>query len=60
MHVMIDLETMGRDPDAPIVAIGACRFSATDEPHEWATIEAWSMPSSSRRPKTSRPCIVGE
>lgn len=26
MHVMIDLETMGTTPDAPIVAIGACRF----------------------------------
>lgn len=28
MHVMIDLETMGNTPDAPIVAIGACRFDA--------------------------------
>lgn len=26
MHVMIDLETMGNKPDAPIVSIGACRF----------------------------------
>lgn len=26
-HVMIDLETMGNTPDAPIVAIGACLFS---------------------------------
>lgn len=26
MHVMLDLETMGNTPDAPIVAIGACRF----------------------------------
>lgn len=26
MHIMIDLETMGNTPDAPIVAIGACRF----------------------------------
>jgi hypothetical protein len=26
MHVMIDLETMGTSPNAPIVAIGACRF----------------------------------
>lgn len=25
---MIDLETMGNTPDAPIVAIGACRFDA--------------------------------
>jgi len=28
MHVMIDLETMGTAPNAPIVAIGACRFDA--------------------------------
>lgn len=26
MHIMIDLETMGNTPDAPIVSIGACRF----------------------------------
>jgi len=26
MHVMLDLETMGNNPNAPIVAIGACRF----------------------------------
>lgn len=26
MHVMLDLETMGNTPDAPIVSIGACRF----------------------------------
>lgn len=26
MHVMLDLETMGTHADAPIVAIGACRF----------------------------------
>lgn len=29
MHVMIDLETMGQRPDAPIVAIGAVAFDAT-------------------------------
>lgn len=28
MHVMIDLETMGTRPDAPIVAIGAVKFDA--------------------------------
>jgi len=28
MHVMIDLETMGNRPDAPIVAIGAVKFDA--------------------------------
>jgi len=28
MHVMIDLETMGTRPDAPIVAIGAVAFDA--------------------------------
>ena len=26
MHVMIDLETLGKTPDAAIVSIGACRF----------------------------------
>ena len=26
MHIMIDLETMGTRPDAPIVAIGAVAF----------------------------------
>jgi exodeoxyribonuclease VIII len=26
MHIMLDLETMGTAPDAPIIAIGACRF----------------------------------
>ena len=29
MHVMLDLETMGVGPNAPIVAIGACRFDET-------------------------------
>jgi len=28
MHIMIDLETMGTRPDAPIVAIGAVAFNA--------------------------------
>lgn len=28
MHVMIDLETMGTRPDAPIIAIGAVAFDA--------------------------------
>jgi len=28
MHIMIDLETMGTRPDAPIVAIGAVAFDA--------------------------------
>lgn len=27
MHVMLDLETMGNKPNAPIIAIGACRFN---------------------------------
>lgn len=27
-HVMVDLETMGKEPTAPIVAIGACSFNA--------------------------------
>jgi exodeoxyribonuclease VIII len=34
MHIMLDLETMGTRPDAPIVAIGAVAFNAmgvTDE-----------------------------
>lgn len=30
MHIMIDLETMGTTPDAPILSIGAARFSAMD------------------------------
>lgn len=30
MHIMIDLETMGTTPDAPILAIGAARFDARD------------------------------
>lgn len=25
-HVMLDIETMGTDPYAPVIAIGACRF----------------------------------
>lgn len=29
MHVMIDLETMGQRPDAPIISIGAVAFDAT-------------------------------
>lgn len=29
MHVMIDLETMGTRPNAPIIAIGAVAFDAT-------------------------------
>lgn len=29
MHIMIDLETMGTAADAPILAIGAARFTAT-------------------------------
>lgn len=28
MHIMIDLETMGTAPNAPIVAIGACVFDS--------------------------------
>lgn len=28
MHIMIDLETMGTRPDAPIIAIGAVKFTA--------------------------------
>lgn len=33
MHVMIDLETMGTRPNAPIIAIGAVAF---DVDHDWA------------------------
>ena len=29
MHIMVDLETMGTRPDAPIVAIGAVRFDGS-------------------------------
>ena len=28
MHIMLDLETMGTRPDAPIIAIGAVAFNA--------------------------------
>lgn len=31
-HVMLDLETMGTDPYAPVIAIGACRFTAGANP----------------------------
>ena len=27
MHIMIDIETMGTRPNAPILSIGACRFT---------------------------------
>lgn len=30
-HVMLDLETMGTEPGAPVVAIGACRFEMDDD-----------------------------
>lgn len=30
MHVMLDLETLGTRPNAPVVAIGACRFTRTE------------------------------
>src|SRR4051794_11270840 len=32
MEVMVDLETMGLDPDAAIVAIGATKFTLGEEP----------------------------
>lgn len=35
MHIMIDLETMGTRPDAPIVAIGAVAFDADGITHEF-------------------------
>lgn len=35
MHVMIDLETMGTSPNAPIVAIGACRFDENGVGDDW-------------------------
>lgn len=38
MHVMIDLETMGTRPDAPIVAIGAVLFSPETQ-HKDGTVE---------------------
>lgn len=36
MHIMIDLETMGTRPDAPIIAIGAVAFDV-DSDWEWRT-----------------------
>jgi len=33
VHVMIDLETMGVQPDAPIIAVGAVAFTLRDKPH---------------------------
>lgn len=34
-HIMLDLETMGRGPDAAIVAIGAVEFGLDDAGREW-------------------------
>lgn len=45
MHIMIDLETMGNTPDAPIVAIGACRFDRTGVSEESAFYETISLAS---------------
>jgi len=36
MHIMIDLETMGTRPDAPIIAIGAVSFDV-DTDWVWRT-----------------------
>lgn len=34
-HIMLDLETMGRGPDAAIVAIGAVEFGLDEAGREW-------------------------
>jgi exodeoxyribonuclease VIII len=42
MHIMIDLETMGTRPNAPIVAIGAVAF-VPDRQHKDGSVEAGGL-----------------
>lgn len=44
-HVMLDIETMGTDPFAPVIAIGACRFEMDDSPIEDTFYQAITLES---------------